>query len=144
MVFKKQNAFTLIELMLVTIIIGVLGTMAVKNLKGQSGKARMAVAKADIETNIAGALDLYELDNGLYPTTDQGLAALIRKPSSAKNWNGPDLKKRRIPKDPRSNPDQFQNPGTKKTDDYDLFSMGKDASPGTEDDISNWDDEDEC
>ncbi|MCH7504759.1 type II secretion system major pseudopilin GspG [PVC group bacterium] len=143
MLIKTNNAFTLIELMLVIIIIGVLGTMAVKNLKGRSGEARMAVARADIETNIAGALDLYELDNGLYPTTDQGLAALIRKPSSAKNWNGPYLKKRRIPKDPWGNPYQFQNPGTNNTDDYDLFSMGKDASPGTEDDISNWDDEDE-
>src|SRR3989338_1464360 len=86
-----NHGFTLIELMLVIIIIGILGTMAVKNLKGRSDEARMAVARADIETNIAGALDLYELDNGFYPTTEQGLPALIGKPSSQpepKNWNG--------------------------------------------------------
>jgi len=138
----KKEGFTLIEIMLVIIIIGVLGTMTIKNLRGRSDEARIAVARADVESNIAGALDLYELDNGFYPSTSQGLEALIRKPSSSpdpKNWNGSYLKKKKIPRDPWTNAYQYENPGSHNTDDYDLFSMGKDGSVGGDDDVTNWD-----
>src|SRR3989338_1129755 len=100
---KNQKGFTLIEIMLVVIIIGVLAAMVIPNLSGRGEQARRAAAKADIEANLSAALDLYELDNGRYPTTEQGLAALVQKPVAAPeplHWKGPYLKKKRIPQDP--------------------------------------------
>ena len=82
---NNRKAFTLIELMLVVIIIGVLAAMVVPRLAGRSEQARQAAASADIEANIATALDLYELDNGQYPTTEQGLSALITKSATLRN-----------------------------------------------------------
>ena len=97
----NKKAFTLIELMLVVIIIGVLIAMVAPRLSGRSEQAKQAAARADIEANIATALDLYELDGGQYPTTKQSLSALVVKPTSApepKDWRGPYLEK--IPADP--------------------------------------------
>ena len=90
---NKRKGFTLIELMLVVIIISVLVAMIVPRMAGRSEEARVAVAHADIEVNVATALKLYELDNGAYPTTEEGLAALETAPPSAKNWKGPYLEK---------------------------------------------------
>lgn len=135
---KAKRGFTLIELMLVVIIIGVLVSMVVPRLTGRTQQAREAAAKADIEANIALALDLYEVDNGLYPTTDQGLEALRTKPSSdpaPTNWNGPYLKKK--PQDPWGNPYHYVCPGTHNSEDYDLSSYGPDGTEGS-DDITNW------
>jgi general secretion pathway protein G len=83
MFLAKRKAFTLVELMLVVIIIGILVAMVVPRLAGRSEQARRAAAQADIEANLAIALDLYELDNGNYPSTEQGLSALIKAPTSA-------------------------------------------------------------
>ena len=91
--YFTRKGFTLIELMLVVIIISVLVAMIVPRMAGRSEEARIAVAHADIEVNIATALKLYEIDNGAYPTTDEGLAALETAPPSAKNWKGPYLEK---------------------------------------------------
>ncbi|MFC1755482.1 type II secretion system major pseudopilin GspG [Thermoproteota archaeon] len=135
----NRRAFTLIELMLVVIIIGVLAALVVPRLAGRSEQARQAAAQADIEANIATALDLYELDNGQYPTAEQGLAALISKPSSIPvplNWNGPYLKKE--PKDPWTRPYVYKCPGEHNTGDYDLSSWGKDGIEGGGDDVFNW------
>lgn len=136
---NAKNGFTLIELMLVVIIIGVLIGMVMPQLAGKSEQAKKAVAQADIEANIASALDMYEVDNGNYPSTDQGLAALRSKPSSnpvPKSWNGPYVKKEAP--DPWGNMYVYKSPGEHNLDGYDLSSKGKDGLEGTEDDVTNW------
>lgn len=136
---RTMRAFTLIELMLVVIIIGVLVGMVMPRLVGKSEQAKKSVAQADIEVNIALALELYEVDNGNFPTTDQGLSGLRGKPSGnpvPKNWNGPYLKKEPI--DPWSNTYVYKSPGEHNSDSYDLLSKGKDGIESTEDDITNW------
>jgi general secretion pathway protein G len=135
---KKTKGFTLIELMLVVIIIGVLAAMALPRFAGRSEQARASVAKTDIAANISVALDLYELDNGRYPTTEQGLEALRTKPTSSpepRNWNGPYL--RRASVDPWGNIYQYKYPSTRKGVDYELYSLGPDGVESG-DDIGNW------
>lgn len=138
--FKIHNrGFTLIELMLVVIILGILVAMVVPRLVGRSEEARRAAAKADIEGGIATALDLYELDNGKYPTTDQGLDALRTKPTAPpvpENWKGPYIKKK--PQDPWENSYAYACPGAHNPSDYDLSSNGPDRTEGGGDDITNW------
>lgn len=138
----NTKGFTLIEIMLVIIIIGILVAMVVPNFAGRGEQARRAAAKADIEANLSTAIDLYELDNGRYPTTEQGLNALIEKPSSTPvppNWNGPYLKKKKIPQDPWGKDYVYICPGTHNTEEYDLYSYGPDGAEG-QDDIVNWKD----
>jgi len=140
---KGLKGFTLIELMLVVIIISILSAMVVPRLVGRSKEARIAAAKADIESNIALSLDMYELDNGTYPSTEQGLIALMRKPNMAPvptNWKGPYLRK--PPKDPWGNDYVYISPGMHNKDDYDLFSYGPDGIE-SQDDIVNWETESE-
>ncbi|MDP2939565.1 MAG: type II secretion system major pseudopilin GspG [Candidatus Omnitrophota bacterium] len=137
----RKQAFTLVELMLVVIIIGILVAMVVPRIAGRSEQARRAASQADIEANLAIALDLYELDNGNYPTTEQGLDALITESSSSpvpENWNGPYLKKRKIPHDPWGRPYKYVSPGVHNKEDYDLFSFGPDGVEGGGDDVTNW------
>jgi len=134
---KTIRGFTLIEIMLVVIIIAALAAMVVPRLTGRSEQAKVAVAKADIESHLATALKLYELDNGSFPTTSQGLYALIDRPSTSpipQNWNGPYIEK--APIDPWGNPYKYVSPGDKRLD-YDLYSEGKDPT-SDEDDIVNW------
>jgi len=134
---KLNKGFTLIEIMLVVVIIGALAAMVVPRLAGRSEQAKKAIAKADIETNLATALKLYELDNGNFPTTSQGLDALASRPVSTpvpQNWNGPYIEKKPI--DPWGNPYGYESPGRQRPD-YDLYSRGKDPN-GDEDDIVNW------
>ncbi len=135
---KKENGFTLIELMLVIIIIGILVAMVLPRFTGRTQQAKAARATADIES-ISIALDLYELDNDCYPTTEQGLAALRQKPTTPpipNNWKGPYLK-RRLPIDPWCNPYRYCSPGL-HNEEYDLFSYGKDSVEGGGDDVCNW------
>lgn len=131
---KSRMGFTLIELMLVVIIIGALVAMVMPRLTGRSEQARKAAAKADIEANIATALKLYELDNGSFPSTSEGLAALLTKSGSARNWNGPYLEKR--PLDPWGSEYKYVYPGEHRAD-YDLYSLGRDGTE-SEDDVKNW------
>lgn len=133
---KKQSGFTLIELMLVVIIIGALVAMVLPRLAGRSEQARVQAAQADISSNIATALKLYELDNGSFPSSADGLNALLSKASNARNWNGPYLEKK--PVDPWGKEYTYESPGTHRPHDYDLSSAGKDGQPGTTDDITNW------
>ena len=135
-----QKGFTLIEIMLVVIIIGVLVAMVVPNISGRSQQARNTAAKTDIESNLATSLDLYQVDNGRYPTTEQGLAALVSAPLGSpapSNWNGPYLKKKKIPKDPWGKDYVYVAPGSHNKDEYDLSSLGPDGVESS-DDVTNW------
>jgi general secretion pathway protein G len=132
------SGFTLIEVMVVVIILGVLAAIVVPRVMERPDEARITKAKQDIRA-MEAALNLYKLDNFAYPTTDQGLEALVQKPSGSpepKNW-----KKYidRLPKDPWGEPYQYLSPGTKG--EVDIFSLGADATQGGEGvnaDIGNW------
>ncbi len=141
---KRNSAFTLIELMLVIIIIGILSATIIPQFAGRSEQARIAAATSDIEASVSTALDLFEVDNGFYPTTAQGLDALLKKPTIAPvaaNWSGPYIKKKAI--DPWRNPYVYVCPGAHNTSSYDLSSCGKDGVEGGGDDIYNWETEEE-
>ena len=132
-----RSGFTLVEIMLVVIIIGALAAMIIPRLAGRGEEAKVKVAKSDIDANLATALRLYELDNGSFPTTAQGLAALRVKPNSnplPENWNGPYIEKEAL--DPWGRPYVYVSPGEHRTD-YDLSSKGKDGTLSNGE-ISNW------
>ncbi|MFA5088358.1 MAG: type II secretion system major pseudopilin GspG [Candidatus Omnitrophota bacterium] len=134
---KKDRAFTLIEIMLVVVIIAALAAMVVPRLTGRSEQAKNAVAKSDILSLLPTALKLYELDNGNFPTTSQGIEALLTKPTTSpipSNWNGPYVEKK--PVDPWGRPYVYVSPGGHRLD-YDLSSTGKDPKK-EDDDIVNW------
>jgi general secretion pathway protein G len=135
---RRARGFTLIELMVVLVIMGVLAALIVPNIIGRTDEARVTAAKTDIGT-IMQALKLYKLDNGFYPSQEQGLQALVVKPSTAPvpgNWK-PYLEK--LPNDPWGRPYQYLNPGVKGP--VDVFSYGADGKPGGEGsnaDIGSW------
>ena len=136
---KNNKGFTLIEVMVVIVILGILATMVIPRIMGRPDEARILAAKQDVST-IVQALKLYRLDNGRYPTTEQGLSALTAPPSVeplAPNWKtGGYLE--RLPNDPWGSPYQYANPGTKS--EIDVFSFGADSKLGGTDlnaDISN-------
>lgn len=133
---KHQRGFTLIELMLVVIIIGALVAMVLPRLSGRSEQARTQAAAADIQSNIATALKLYELDNGVFPPGGEGLNSLLVKPGNARNWNGPYIEKK--PLDPWGKEYKYESPGAHRSHDYDLSSAGNDGQFGTDDDVTNW------
>ncbi len=135
---RSQNAFTLVELMLVVVIIGVLAAMVVPRLAGRTEQAKVARAKSDIAT-IGLALDLYELDAGQYPAsldelTTKDAPSHLSEEMQAK-WNGPYLKKG-LPKDPWGRGYVFAG-DSQHNQDYDLSSLGADGQPGN-DDVANW------
>jgi len=121
-----QRGFTLLELLVVLVIIGLLAGFVGPRYFSQVGKAEVKTARAQID-GLGKALDQFRLDNGTYPTTEQGLAALVERPADAAKWDGPYLSKA-LPLDPWGNPYVFVMPG--EHGDYDLLSYGKDGSPG--------------
>ena len=133
----KKTGFTLIEIMLVVIIIGVLVAMVVPNIAGRSEQARKTAARTDIEANLSSALELYLMDAGHYPTSEQGLLALVTAPAGSSKWNGPYLKKKRIPKDPWGHEYVYKAPGEHNKESYDLYSLGNDGKESG-DDVTNW------
>jgi general secretion pathway protein G len=135
-----QSGFTLIEIMVVVVIIGLLAAVVVPQFMGKVDDARVAKAKQDIQS-IQTALTMYKLDNFNYPTADMGLKALAQKPDSTtvKNWR-PGGYLQHVNKDPWGNDYQYAVPGTHGGE-YDLYSMGADGKPGGEGydaDIGNW------
>lgn len=136
--FKTQRGFTLIELMVVIVILGVLASLVVPNLMGNKDRADRQKAVSDIVA-LENALDMYKLDNHRYPTTDQGLDALVVAPTLAplaENYN-PEGYIRRLPADPWGNEYVLISPGEHGA--IDISSTGPDGEIGTADDISNWD-----
>ena len=139
---NRQRGFTLIEIMVVVIIIGILAAIVAPNVIGNVDKANVTKAKTDIRA-IESALKFYRLDNFLYPSSEQGLEALVTKPNdpNIKNWN-PQGYMERIPRDPWGNPYQYLNPGN--NGEIDIYTLGRDGTPGGEGldaDIGNWDPE---
>ncbi|MCM7886732.1 type II secretion system major pseudopilin GspG [Enterobacter sichuanensis] len=136
--FKTQRGFTLMELMVVIVILGVLASLVVPNLMGNKDRADRQKAVSDIVA-LENALDMYKLDNHHYPTTDQGLDALVVAPTLAplaENYN-PEGYIRRLPADPWGNEYVLISPGEHGA--IDISSTGPDGEIGTADDISNWD-----
>jgi general secretion pathway protein G len=135
-VLRNRSGFTLVELIVVMVIIGLLAALVFPKLMPKVGKGKQSAAKAQIEL-LGQALDQFRLDTGRYPTTQEGLQALITDPG-VKGWDGPYLKKA-LPNDPWGNPYHYESPGSHG--DYDLYSYGADGSPGGEGenkDINSW------
>ena len=138
---RKQGGFTLIEIMVVVVILGILAALVVPQVMNRPDQAKVTVAKGDIKA-ISAALDMYKLDNYSYPSTQQGLDALVEKPGGnpqPKNWNRDGYLKR-VPKDPWGNEYQYLSPGTRGQ--FDLYSYGADGKQGGSElnaDIGNWD-----
>ena len=133
---KRQRGFTLIEVIVVVVILGLLAVMVLPNLVGREDQARISKTKQDINS-LESNLDLYRLDNFNYPSTEQGLDALLNKPSGT-----PEPKRykeggyiKRLPKDPWGNDYQYLNPGSHGA--IDIYSFGPDQIP-SDDDIGNW------
>src|SRR6266487_3886974 len=123
---RRISGFTLLELLVVIVIIGLLVGYVAPRYFSQVGKSEIQVTKAQIDA-LDKALDQYRLDTRRYPTTEQGLHALVTKPANETNWNGPYLKKA-VPNDPWGRPYVYRNPGQKG--DFDLISYGRDGQPG--------------
>jgi general secretion pathway protein G len=135
---RPSRGFTLIELLVVLVIIGVLAGLIVPNVLNRAEEARVTAARTDVN-NLVQALKLYKLDNQRYPTAEQGLQALVAKPTvgpAPPNWK-PYLDK--LPNDPWGRPYQFANPGVKG--EIDVYSLGADGQPGgdgTNADVGSW------
>jgi general secretion pathway protein G len=133
----EQAGFTLLELLVVVVIIGLLASYVGPKYFSQIGKSEIKTTQAQIDS-LEKALDQYRLDLGSYPTTEEGLSALMKSPGANPKWQGPYLKKN-IPLDPWGTAYQYKSPG--QHGEFDLFSFGKDSQPGGEGeaaDISNW------
>ncbi|MGN1357076.1 MAG: type II secretion system major pseudopilin GspG [Succinivibrionaceae bacterium] len=136
---RKQSGFTLLEIMVVVVIMGMLSAIVATNVMGQKSKAEIETARINIK-NFQDSLELYRLDNHYYPTTEQGLDALVSKPTISpvpKNYNENGYI-RELPQDPWGNDYIYLNPGNHNPRSYDIYSAGPDGESDTEDDVGNW------
>ncbi len=132
---SNRGGFSLMELLLVLVILGVLAALVVPRFANRSQQARETAAKADV-SSIETAIGAFEIDNGRYPSTQEGLQALISAPAGLDGWRGPYLT-RGLPKDPWGNEYVYRYPGQENPDGFDLYSIGPDGREGN-DDIGNW------
>jgi len=133
---RQGRGFTLIELLLVLAILAVLAGMVVPKFTRRSQQAKITAARIDI-ANLEVALESFEVDCGRYPTTEEGIGALLQQPTDVTDWMGPYIK-RGVPKDPWGNAYVYRCPGQQNVDGYDLHSFGPDKQDGGGDDIDNW------
>jgi general secretion pathway protein G len=126
---RREEGFTLLELLVVLAILGLLIGLVAPALLHQLGSAKEKIAAQSIE-RLSGVLDMYKLDVGTYPTTDQGLQGLITQPSGVPRWNGPYLKGNNVPDDPWGHPFLYRFPSQRPGHDYDLYSLGPTGQPG--------------
>jgi general secretion pathway protein G len=134
-IHRTQRAFTLIELLLVLVILGILAAIVVPKFAGRTEQARLTAATTQINS-FSTALDAFEVDNGYYPKGRNGLTDLVQQPRDAQNWKGPYLKE--VPLDPWNNAYIYEYPGKHNPNGYDLSSMGPDGRTGGGDDVMNW------
>ncbi|MFT6985735.1 MAG: general secretion pathway protein G [Psychromonas sp.] len=134
---NKQTGFTLLEIMVVIVILGILASMVVPNLMGNKDKADRQKVVSDVVA-LENALDMYKLDNGIYPSTEQGLEALVEQPSGTPEPRSyrEDGYIKRLPQDPWGNDYVLNSPGEHGK--IDVLSVGQDREEGTDDDIGNW------
>ena len=135
---NRALGFTLIELLVVLVILGLLAGLVGPQVMKYLGSSKTKTARLQLE-DISAALDLYRLEVGRYPNSDEGLEALVKKPDNAKNWNGPYLKKAQVPKDPWGYDYQYTIPG--EHGQFDLVSLGSDNAEGGEgeaQDVVSW------
>lgn len=134
---QAAAGFTLIEMLVVLVILGLLAGVVGPNVLNQLGGAKTKTAKVQVK-DLEQAAEMYKLDVGRYPSSSEGLGALVEKPGSADGWNGPYLKSG-VPKDPWKHEYHYANPGTRAA--IDIFSLGQDSTPGGDgenSDIGNW------
>ncbi|MCP5420422.1 MAG: type II secretion system major pseudopilin GspG [Gammaproteobacteria bacterium] len=135
---RKAGGFTLIELLVVLVILGLLAGLVGPRVMKYLSTANTQTARLQIE-DLSAALDMYRLEMGRYPNSNEGLSALVEAPAGVNNWNGPYLKKKNLPIDPWGNEYQYRSPGEHGP--YDIFSLGADGAPGGEgedQDIVSW------
>ena len=138
---RLRKGFTLLEILIAVAIVGMLVGLAVTNTDKILGQSQEGVAKLFVNESLKASLVRYRIDLGDYPSTEEGIKALISAPEGKSDkWRGPymDAKGGRSPLDPWNQEYQYRYPGTKNTESYDLFSSGRDKKPDTEDDIGNW------
>ncbi|MDA0824250.1 MAG: type II secretion system major pseudopilin GspG [Proteobacteria bacterium] len=134
-----RNGFTLIELLIVLVILSLLGGIVGPRVMKHLGKAKTDTARLQID-NLSAALDIYNLENGSYPSTEVGLDALINAPEDATSWNGPYLRKPNVPLDPWGKPFNYRFPGEHGV--FDIYTLGADNAEGGEkdnQDVASWD-----
>ncbi len=133
---RRKSGFTLIELMLVLVILGVLAGIVGPRIVGQGERARIQATKTQI-SNFGTALSAFEVDNGYFPKGKNGLQDLLTAPRNTTTWKGPYMEK--IPTDPWDHPYVYDCPGKHNPNSFDLMSTGPDGKVGGDDDITNWD-----
>lgn len=137
---SARRAFTMMEVLVVLAILALLAGLAITNIGGIFGGAQASAAQLFVKESIKTPLMTYRLHMGDFPTTTEGLQALIKSPGTkAAQWHGPYLTETKIPLDPWGEPYQYAYPGTHNKGTYDIWSKGPDKQSGTEDDIGNWD-----
>ena len=135
---RRKAGFSLIEIVLVFALLGILAVVLVQNVDAIFGGGQEDGAKIWVTATVKVPLTMYKKDIGVYPTTEEGLQALMSAPAAkAGRWRGPYLEK--LPEDPWGNAYNFKSPGTRNTRGYDVWSSGADGQSGTTDDIGNWD-----